>query len=343
MLLLTDEVQRIVPRDAATNDPDSIKEIAQVMPVAFTDKAPETTDIDFDDLTLDRLRHAFRDIRASIGQEGKRRVSLRAHPDGSVSIDGHVFLHQSKAAPRVRALLMEEQMLLPFLQDYAADTGTGDLLPIPEPASNLILSCIADRIAAREGLDTATDVVMDYASLSMNALGVSVGKPAGSVEGALLSAIATINIPDDIGRLDIRKYAELRDSYYSIRAAFKEYVATIAITHRLGRIGDPAILADTVCSVAEKIRSECDELRRSAYARRFTEWGPFAVSSVLAVGAALADPSYGLVFAGGAVGLEFIDRVYFEKGREEQTPEACRLLADLRTHILKSADIAAMK
>lgn len=342
MLLLTDQIDRIVPEDAVPNDPDLIKELIQEIPGGFVSKSPTTEDIEFDRLTLQRLKQAFRYIREQSFGEKNPQIQIRVGRGGALEIDGHVFLHHGKVAPRVRELLIEEGMLSPFLEEVVKNTGEENYHPVPERASNLILSCIADRIARHEGLDTVTDEELGFVATTMDSCRVAIGNPQGSVEGALLSAVAKVAIPQEIEILSIRSYKDLRESYSGIREAFKEYVTNISALNRLGRIEDSDVLSERILDIADKLKRECDAYTKSNYARQFKAWAPFAVCSMLSIGAAIVDPSFGLTFAAGTVSLELLKKVFIEDRRKVGTPEACRLLGGMRKEIIKRATIEAL-
>lgn len=342
MLLLTDQINRIVPEDANPKDPDLIKELIQEIPGGFVSKSPETADIEFDRLTLQRLKQAFRFIREQSFADRNRKIQLLIGRNGRLEIDGHVFLHQGKVAPRVRELLIEEGMLLPSLEEITRSTGAENCHPVPERASNIVLSCIADRIARREGLDTVTDKELDFATTTMNSCRVAIGRPQGSAEGALLSAIAKVAIPHEIETLSIRTYKDLRESYSGIREAFKEYVTNISALNRLGRIEDSNVLTERIIDIAEKIKRESDAHTKLKFGRQFKEWVPFVVCSMMSIGAAIADPAFGLTFAAGTVSLGLMKKVFIERGRNIDTSEPCRLLGSMRKEILKRATIDAL-
>lgn len=342
MLLLTDQIERIVPEGADPEDDDTIKELIQSIPGSLISRPPGQHDIDFDHLTLQRLRCAFRIIKEHVDTIQERQVKIVIGPAGSISIDGHTFLHRAKVAPQVRELLQDEGLLLPFLEDYAESIGAEKYLPIPTEASNLVLSCIADRIARREGLDTATDEDLPFAISALDSLQVSVGAPAGAVESALLSAVAAISIPEEVTNLSIEAYSELRESYVPIRNTFQSFTTEISAINRLDRIEDPKIFAERIALVAGQIEKECSTYKKSTFSRRFKSWAPFSVGSILSVGAAMADAAFGLTFAAGSVTVGLAAKVFIEGKPSLETPVACRLLADLRSDILKKATVNAL-
>jgi hypothetical protein len=342
MLLLTDQIERIVPSDADPEDDDLIKELMQSLPGSLTSRPPEQHDIDFDHLTLERLRFGFRFIKKNIDTTVTRGVKIVITPTGSISIEGHTFLHCAKIAPQVREMLKEEGLLLPFLKNYAGIIGAENYLPVPSEASNLILTCIADRIARREGLDTATDEDLPFATSTLNSLHVSIGAPAGAAEGALLSAVIRIIMPEEVANLNMKAYSELRESYMPIREAFKSYTAEISAINRLYRIEDPNFFSHRIALVAEQIEKECSTYKKSVFSRRFKSWAPFSAGSILSIGAAIVDPAFGLNFAAGSVAIGLISKVFIEGRLSSETPVACRLLADLRSDILKKATVNAL-
>ena len=340
MLLLTDRVLRIVPHDADPEDSDSIKRLIQEIPGSLVSRSPDFVDIDFDSLTLERLRIAFRHIRTSGHSHDKIKLQLG---NGAMSIEGHIFLHNEKVAPRLREILLEEGLLVPKLEEFASAMANESVHPVPEQASKLILSCIADRIARREGLDTATDESYDYTVTALNSQKVSLGSPQGAVEGALLSAIATLTIPANIQLIDMQTYRDLRESYSGLRRAFNEYVTQIISINRLGHIEDFKVLMERISTAAEQVRKETDQLMKVRPMNQFKKWAPFALSSMLAVaGSAVGSPEMGIPIAIGGIGVNLINRVFIEKDNEPIPSKACRLLADLRNDLQKAISIAEL-
>ena len=341
ILLLIDEVDRIVPKDADPEDPNLIRELIQEIPGAFVSYSPDIQDIQLEPLTLARLKQAFRHIREQSFGDKKHSVQLRLR-GGTVEIDGHVFLHHAKVESSVRDLLVEEGLLVPSLEDMTREFGIENYYPVPEQASNLILSCVADRIARREGLDTVTDEELDFVTMSMNSHRVAIGHPQGSVEGALASAVARVMIPDGVETLGIRIYKDLRESYAPLREAFKDYVIMISALDRLGRIEDPNVLSERITAAAERIERECDAYTKSTYARRFKQWAPFAMCSMLSIVAGIVNPAYGVIFAVGSTSVELLRKVFIEHKEGAETPGVCRLLASMRKDILGRVAIDAL-
>jgi len=281
------------------------------------------------------------DLYARARPEEKKIATIIAN-NGSFSIGGHVLLHRGKVANKVKDLLIEEQMLRPFLEEIVGHVGADDYLPVPAQASNLILSCIADKIASREGIDTVTDEELDFAATSMNSLSVPVQNSGSRVEGALLSAVAAISIPEAIDDLTIADFSELRESYAPIRAAFQKYLTDLSSINRLGRISDQEILIQRIGTTAQEITRECDEYAKLKYTKRFKRWAPFAAGSLISIGAAIAAPHIAIVFALCSMSVGVLKKVFFEEPGTPLAEPPIRLLCDLRSDIISRATIEAL-
>jgi len=220
ILLLVDEVIRIVPHDVDPGDRDQLKELIQEIPGCLRSIAPTDYDVNIDDINVLRMNKAFRQIRANLPMIQDGKIELKIKGD-SISVAGHVFLHQSKVSKQIHDALIENDLLDPILQEILGLVKEECYL-VPTQASNLILSYIADRIAGRTGLDSVTDENLSFLVNSLDNMGCFLERPSGSTEGSLLSAIASISIPKSIEQITLREYRELRDSYVDIREVFKE-------------------------------------------------------------------------------------------------------------------------
>lgn len=75
---------------------------------------------------------------------------------------------------------------------------------------------------------------------------------------------------------------------------------------------------------------------------RGLQWAPFAVCSMLTIGAALLSPAYGVFFAVGTLSVDFSKKVLIERKEGAETPQVCRLLASMRKDILGRVAIDAL-
>jgi hypothetical protein len=194
ILLFTDSVTRIVPKDVVPEDSEELKELIQEIPDCVKSIAPNDSDIDIDDRSMQRMNKAFRQIAENVSSIKHGKVNLWIDGD-RISVGGYTFLHERKVSERIRNALLENKLLDPKLQGIVTDSRTDETYLVPIQASNLILSHIADCIARRTGLDAVTDENLSFILNALNDMEVSLGRPTGATEGSLLSAIASINVP----------------------------------------------------------------------------------------------------------------------------------------------------
>ncbi len=342
MLLFVDGVVRIIPEDVDPKDSDVLKTLTNEIPGSLTSISPIPWDIDVEDVDIQRMDKAFRYIAKSLPLMQKGNFELIIGEGGTVSILGHVYLHQMKLSERVRESLIKNNLINLGITEIVRSLGAENYFPVPEKVSNLILSYIANRISRRVGLDSVTDEDLTFTVNSLDRLEVSQEIVSGTPEGALLSAIISTTIPEELGRLPPREIRELRDAYAGIREVFQAYLPQLALRSKLYRISDLNLFRDRINEISYQINSECEKLRSAVWARRFKGWGPFAVCTLFTVGATLIDPAYGFTFAAGNAGVEFLKKVFFKEQPENVEVKACHMLADLKTAILDRAKLDAL-
>jgi len=340
ILLLVNEVIRIVPRDVDPGDRDQLKELIQEIPGCLKSIAPTDFDVNIDDINVLRMNKAFRQIRQNLPMTQNREIELEIKGN-SISIAGHVFLHQSKVSKQIYDALIENNLVDPALQGISRHLEEECYL-VPAQASNLILSYIADRIAGRTGLDSVTDENISFAVNTLDNMGCSLERPTGSTEGSLLSAIASVSVPKDIERITLKEYRGLRDSYAGIREVFKEYVAQLSMIHRLNRIEDISVFRNQLQEIAQKIREECDKYQKTAFRRKLSKWGLFTVCNLLPIASAICDPTLGKVVGLEALAIRFVKKVYFGKHGAQEPHTAIQMLTGMRKRILKMSTVRAL-
>lgn len=335
ILLLTDRVARVVPKDADTEDAVALLDLLKVVPEGLTNLAPNIHDISLDYLSMQRLSRAFAFIAAN-SRAQEEGFALTIH-NGSISVDGNAFLHQSKVSDEIGSLLEEHGLVRKELNQLAQDFGLDHYLVVDERASNLLLSCIADRVARRHGLDAITDRPLDFGFNASDNLGL-VSLP-DNPEGMLLEAIASISIPSEILEMNSKSYKEIRDSYAELRAAFKVLVAELSALNRLGRISDLAILNDRVVAVAGDFVAECEKWHRSRYSRRFKSWTPLCVGGLLSVAAAFVNPIAAGAIAAGSFAIQAVEKHITQRDAVDSRGRVYQMLVGMRHDIIEKSPI----
>lgn len=330
MLLLADEVIRIIPDDANHRDPDYINRISTMIPNVVSRLSPTILDTQLDSVNLDRLERALYIIERS--EDRDKRV-ININRDGTFTIQGHVSLHLSKLSDDVRRLLDRYQLL-----DEWESVAPGHIV-VPEAVSNLILAYVADRISRRVGYDTVTNHNLGFVVNSLDALGV---RDEGDIRGALLAAILKVQIPREIGDLSDDVYIEVRERYAPIRKEFRRVIAALSGNANLREIDDPDQLRARIIEEVSMFREECDKLLSERWMNRFKQYAPLAVGTLISVIAAIFDEkaaAVGFAVAGGLVSV-----VQSNIQSDLPTPEqrTQRMLADLREEILDRSLITTL-
>jgi len=222
-----------------------------------------------------------------------------------------------------------------------APFGEEGFLVVQEAASDLILSAIAENISRRTGLDAITDKPIPFALNGLNNLGVT-GPITGGAEGALLTSLVSVLIPAEVALLDVKRYRDLRESYVSIRGAFKELTADLARINRLDRIQDPKALSDEVRAASQDFTRQYLDFRKSTYARNFKRWAPLYVGGLLAVAGTLVSPPLAAGMAGVSLVVELIQKEVESRSGQAGPERVFNMLAGLRKDIITQSGIEQM-
>ncbi len=259
--MLSDNVIRIVPSDVEPNDSDDLLRLQDEIPGCLTALAPEDADVAIEPGDEPRLRRAF-ELLGKRSKKSSRTIKVTISNDGSFSVAGHVFIHDSKLSHFVVHQLRTNRL---SIESFRELTPSERFIPVRREASDVILAGLASRIARRLRVDAITDQPMPFA------VGALLGVPRritndGAAEGALLSAIATLMIPASVARIPAKQYREIRESYVGVREVFKALTAEPAARHRLGRTDSPGEFAKRVDAVARDF-SPRPEAKAAAPAR----------------------------------------------------------------------------
>ncbi|MGA2337429.1 MAG: hypothetical protein ABSG08_18820 [Terriglobales bacterium] len=335
ILLLADDVTRIVPLDVELHDPQGLLALQDSVPGCLRTISPEKADIAIENDHLPRLVKAFAFLARSRSKASKETVTIVIAPDGSSSIVGHVFLHSSKVSPVIHDELRRNGLILSGLERISGQKG---FIVVDKAASDLILSGIAGNISRRTGFDAITDKPVPFALNALNNLGVGLTPVSGGAEGAVLASLTSILIPAEVATLKATEYRSLRESYAPIRIAFKELTADLARINRLNRIQDPRHLNDEVEATARDFFKEYQAFRKSRYARGFKAWAPLYVGGLLSiVGAVVAQP-YVVEIAGLSLGINIIQRIV-DSSADHGRERVFNMLAGLRKDIIHRSGI----
>jgi hypothetical protein len=330
VLLLSDNVTRIVPSDVDLRDPEELCALQESIPDCVRKIAPQEHDVRIESQNLPRLAKAFSLLARSRPKRSRKKIEITIS-NGSMSISGHVFLHSAKISPVIHEELNRHRLIIDGF-------GEGGFLVVDEAASHLILSAIAENISRRTGFDSITDKPIPFALNALNGLGVSGASPADA-EGSLLSSLASVLIPAGVGSLDQRRYRLLRESCASIRGAFKGLTAELARINRLDRIEDPRVLREQVAIATQEFVREYQNFRKTRYARGFKSWAPLYIGGLMSIASALVAPPVAAGIAGASLVVQLVQKKLESPSDQPGRERVFNMLAGLQKDIVKRSGI----
>jgi hypothetical protein len=312
ILLVTDEVKRIVPADFATDDPEPLKEMIGEVEGCLGSVPPSEVEITPSWDELQRLERAFHEVSKypAVGSTAGE-FTLVIGPHGQWSFPGFTFMADRKISDAVRHALHRTGMIGTRQQRVYAEHLPANSTVVRLEACYLILSLVADHMARRQGFTTITDRPLDYTLNALN--GLKVVAPTNLSEGLLTSAFATVLIPAEVVNLRLNDYRILRESYAGLRASVTRFVQQSNEWCRLDRIEDPHFLEQRLAEAASSLRVEFDHFRKTRFARSIAKWTPFSLGGLLTVVGAYQGLSqeWAWSMAGASFGFNLLDRICF--------------------------------
>lgn len=339
ILLLTEGITRIVPRDVVLDDPESLREIAGDLG-ALTKIAPTENHLSPFGNSFEWLNRALALIgRGScLNKEGGVRISIS--PSGSsVEFRDRVLLYDGKVSDIVRCLL-EQNGLIDHAAQRLSDNlcGREGAIIVRKEAANAVLSFIADSIARDLGYTTITNEPLDFAMNSLTGFEVPIHAPAGASEGMLASAFASVLVPREVGQIRFSDYKLLRQYSSDLRVAFGAFVQKCHDSCRLDRTESTATLQQQVLDTAKTIEREFEKFQRvTSRALSFVrDWWPIGISGLIYCAKDFVPPEIALSTQGASaatLGIKFFEKV-FKISTDENKKAVFNLAAELGTNIL---------
>lgn len=334
ILLLADSVTRIVPSDVKPDDPDDVCAVREAVPGSLTSVVPEKHDTAIEPGDEHRFRRVFGVLRQQ-RRSNPKKVTITVSK-GKLAIADHVFVHDAKLSDIVLNQLHRNKLVIDNLGKMVGPR----FVVVQKDASDVILAGVAGKIAARLGIDAITDKPLPFSTNAL--LRVQYDGLAGSVEGALLTALAKTSVPAAIANLKPNEYAELRSSYAPIRRAFKSLTIELAAIERLNKVNEPMELARRVDAAAIDFHKQFIAYQQSRYARVFKSWAPVYIATALAIpGPFAATPVLrALVGASAAFVVQVIRKQLDVKA--ERHGEVFNMLAGLRSDLVERSKLARL-
>lgn len=320
VLLLTDNVKRIVPDDVALEDSDALKIISGEIG-GLSEFRPKQNHIEpygnaaaWLEKTLDILGN---ETRLDHSQKVKILISNR----GSYEFPGKVFLFDKKLSDRVRSLLEKNRLIDHNAHKLAAAlSDVKNSVIVPAAAANAILSMIADGIARDEGFIPITDQPLDFAMNSLSGLDIYPRAPHGASQGILAGAFASILVPKEIGEISSKDYIILRHRSEDLRNAFGKFVRQCHETCRLDLIENTTKLQQKILDCAQEVDEEFKkfQLTSNKTLRFIKNWWPLTIGGILTLGKDFVPPELSLSIGGLLQVVKFSEKIFVPNSNQDR-------------------------
>jgi hypothetical protein len=332
--LFFETVMSFVPNDSDEDLSQALCEFAEATKAWKPYRPTESTAL-LVDVPTERLDQAFGEIAKERGRHrrlGEFTTVIGA--DGATSVKDHVFTHGSKLSDRVRKSLTDHGLMLP--EDFAKELTGRDVYSVDEWASTLVLSYIADRLAAGKGWTSITDNETGYVFNALHR--TEPGMRPNEAEEQLVRVLVTELVPDIIETLPLDTYCELRQRYRPIREQLAHFINDVVLENRLRSIGDAAELRQAVDHCAKDLRQEVLSFRSSTFGSAFRKWGPFSLASLAGIAAPMSG-TLALPLSGAAILLTALDKADVLERKATVRKNMIRLLASARDDVINSSAV----
>jgi hypothetical protein len=336
-LLVYDNVLSIVPAEAGYVPSEYVKRHLEKLPDTFAPLAPEPLDIVHEYFVLKILQRAFKKLAgrrgAKPGQE--RQIHFKNESsewgDEVLEISGITKLHDGKVAHTV----------FDWLKEYGLIYGKGEdgFHYVDEQAACLIVSFIAQRMATRLPLRTITDVDSSF-YLSAACDLIDSGNPINS-RGVLASAVLKFHIPENIDKLTVSEFVEIRKRYEQLRETFPLYLRDLGELIQIDDVTQLPELRSRIESVVKRLDHDMETIKKSQSGRSITRWLPVGIGSAVTLGTAFLphNPAIKYVTGGVSVAVQILTEALHKSpipGRLEGTQS---LLLNAKKDIINRKDM----
>ena len=340
-LLVYDRIRTIVPKQANHIPEMYIRELRDVIPDCIAEESPSSNDVSFNERHYELIEKAFIQIKEE-EKKIKKQINpkiVKSYYDPSIRqfyfepAAGETFIHDSKVNDRILNLLEENKLVYPENEEYTKGFGREDYMVVNEGAGNIIVSVIADNIAKQKGLNTVTDLRMDFAVNSINALSFGVTKE--HKKDILANAIIKFEIPEGVERLSLKEFKELRNIYADIREPLQITVDKLYRIHNLDGMNNIDDIGDKIRNIVQEFDKEVEKVRGTLFFKRIKKWAPVSIAGITALtGAVVNQPNISITAATVGVGVQFL-QAYLGQPAENEADKVKRMFASLKNEVVK--------
>lgn len=342
-LLFYDKINTIIPEEVRNPFSFNISHFLDELPNTIEGISPRQKEINFDENALIVLERAFETIKNQKTNK-KDEMKFTFFPNGMSFGGDYTTIHKKKFSFQVTELLEKYDLFWKDRDNFVKHMEKrGIQYPtlnesqiVNADAGHLILSLIADNVGRNYGLNTITYKNLDFAVnelLSLNFQRKNIGK------SSLISSMIRCEIPNDITKLSIDEYKEIRERYSGIKREFHSTINELNMLFDIDKIEDPEILERRVKELTNDFNTQFEKFQREQIFRKIKKWTPFYVKTFCKTIGIFVSGSWSLNASNSVVGIasEIIPNIF--PIQEIPHEKHLRLLANLQKDILDSAEI----
>lgn len=323
-LLFFDTIYSIVPKDPSIDPPSYVYEITDKLPGSCKTIPPDHKYINNIDMTL--LEAAFRLIQEDQKSPTSGLTTIRSHQYGIWDI-GNVSIHLTKIAPDIEDLLNRTELVHKKEKHLNAD-----YLTINSKAANLIVSLISDDIGRRKGINTITDMPLEYSVSLFNSYKF---KSINDPRTLLAKSLINCEIPYQIGQIPFSDYLKIRTAYKNIRTPFHELINEISSIYQLNSIEDTNELKLRIEDITTDINDEIQRIKKQSFCETLKRWIPIGISGFGTIaGSITVDPLMLMTTNSISFGIQVLKELKY-KAPNDRHDNIKRMIGNLQNDLLK--------
>lgn len=267
-----DNVWTIVPSEAGYRPSAALERHLEKLPDTFSPVAPQPIDIVSEYFVLSALGRAFgRIAKRPTAKALTAKFTCPGDSQDELEIEGIAKVHGFKIAGAVLDKLREHGLVY--------GDAEGGYFRVNDEAAYLIVSFLAQRMARRLPVRTITDV--HSAFLLSTACDIIEAGDRVDSNGLLAASVLKFHIPQEIGKLPLADFIELRKRYETLREEFPLYLRDLGELVTVGATHTGADIAAKINGLVTVMARDVAKIKRARVSQSIRRWLPIGLEVLL--------------------------------------------------------------
>jgi hypothetical protein len=343
-LLFYDKINTIIPDEVKNPFSFNISQFLDVIPDTLEGISPRDKEISIRGNNLELLNRAFKSINEQ-QKDNKKFPDIFLYNNGKIGFGGDfITIHDKKFSLAITSMLednhlffeKQDQMIKHYEQNGIRIPDMKDYKIVNKDAGNLVLSMIADNIGRNYGLNTITYNNFDFVVNELNSIEFqrkNIGK------SSLISSMIRCEVPQDITKLSLEQYKEVRENYSDIKLEFHSIINELTSLYCIDEIEDNEILDKKVREISKDFNEQFEQFKKKQTMRKIRKWVPFFIKSFAKTAATIFTNDWSLNVSSHMVGIasEVIPNIFPQS--EVPHENYLRLLANMQKEVFDKSEL----